>query len=155
MRLGLGGGGLPPQDRRGEFFDIGRLGDEVIGLVAGLKRALDEVVVVGGDDEERHVDLRQKAMDRADLVIAVERVVEGLAQVGAAGGDLGVVGRDLGEVVAVDGIGGGQVGIVGEVVRQFASGRQERRGGIIPLGIGRTTAQRRAGAEKRDDLALL
>ena len=92
--------------------------------------------------------LRHRADFLADVVLLLE-------QVGAAGGDVGVIGRDLGEVVAVEGIGGGQVGIIGEVVRQFASGRQERRGGVIPLGIGRTTAQRRAGAEERDDLALL
>jgi hypothetical protein len=119
-----------------------------------LKRALDQVVVIRRDDEERGIHIREKAMNRADLIIAVECFVQRTDQVHAVRGDFGVVRRDLGEIVAVVRFRGWQTRIVGKLVRQFLAAGKKCRGLVVPLAIRRTPAQRRARAEERNDVSL-
>jgi hypothetical protein len=44
---------------------------QIIGLAFGVEGALDEVIVVGGDDEQRRGNIGEEGVERREGIIAI------------------------------------------------------------------------------------
>ncbi|HMN87246.1 MAG TPA: hypothetical protein PKA74_14825 [Bauldia sp.] len=128
-------------DSRQSTLLVGRIDDELIRPAGIVEGGLDELVVVGGEDEERRFDAGEEAVERPRLDPPVEDLVEALLQVLARAVHLLAVGGDHGEVVGRAVV--GRIGEVdGEPSRQRPAERQRR-----PVLDGHDGS---AGAEERD-----
>ena len=137
----------------------GHVDDDLVGLARVAEGALEDVVVVGGDDElvevalplrlQRRGKRREEAVYRVRRVLRVEDVPEPLVQRPLAGGELDVLGDP------------GQLGPVGKRVAELVGQQPRELGAARRMGLGipgtvrRPVAEVRPGAEQRHHLAAL
>ena len=59
----LSGAVRPPQDRIGDVLAVRGINDQVVGFAGGAKGLLDQGVVVGYDDDQRHGNGRDQFVE--------------------------------------------------------------------------------------------
>src|SRR5439155_4849044 len=71
-RLWLRRPGFPPEDRTGDFLAVVRVDDKVVIPPCSSERALRQIVVVRGHDEQRRGDFGEVFVDVARGEILIE-----------------------------------------------------------------------------------
>ena len=131
------------------------VGDQIEWLAGVLERPLEQVVVVGADDQlkarcaalraHHRRQLGKQPMERRRLVIVVEQIVQGAEQRACACRQRHIL-RDAREIAI-----GGRMKLVRQIGRQLSAAWQEPLFVLVPDRLVRAAAQICAGAEERHD----